>query len=293
MFLTNQDYIVEFLLECKPGPPRTPASWSLGHEGSPFILPAIGGITLNVQVGDSAFGWAGDHIEPGVSCTGNTNKPQEHPNTSLQMYACIGNKAAIVSGEAKGGSGVVIGKHGGSEHLIVDFPREVKEKLSYEDTIRIQARGQGLQLTNHPEISLFNLAPELLAEMDIEIRENKIRVPVTTMVPAVCIGSGIGAPHVAKGDCDIITSDPHTVQEHKLDRIRFGDFVALLDQDHRFGRTYRQGAISIGVISHSDCKRAGHGPGVTTVMTADNSSIEPVISSRANIADILGIGTRI
>jgi hypothetical protein len=58
-----------------------------------FRLPSIGGITINIQVGDSAFGWAGDHIEPGVSCTADTNKPFEHPNNSLQLYACAGNKA--------------------------------------------------------------------------------------------------------------------------------------------------------------------------------------------------------
>ncbi len=294
MLLTNQEQIIEFVLECKPGPPRAPAGWGLDHEGSPFILPSIGGITLNVQVGDSAFGWAGDHVEPGVSCTGNTQKPKEHPNNSLQMYSCVGNKATVASGEAKGESGFVVGKHGGSEHLMVDFPRNVKERLSYEDTIRIHARGQGLKLSKYPDVALFNLDPDLLARMGVEVTSQEIlQVPVAAIVPAVCVGSGIGAAHVTKGDCDIITSDFRAVQENNLDRIRLGDFVALMDQDHRYGRTYRQGYVTIGVISHSDCKRAGHGPGVTTVMTAADSHIEPVISDKANIADLLGIGTRV
>ena len=127
--------------------------------------------------------------------------------------------------------------------------------------------------------------------MKIEADGEKLKVPVTTLVPAACMGSGVGAAHVAKGDYDIMTSDPETVEEYGLDRIRFGDFVALLDHDNRYGRTYRKGAISIGIVVHSNCLLAGHGPGVTTLMTAATQLIEPVVDPRANIADLLGIGT--
>jgi hypothetical protein len=292
MLKTNEENIVEFLLQCQPGPPKTSGTWKVGHDGSPFILPGIGGITLNIQVGDPAFGWAGDHVEPGVSCTADTKKPFEHPNVSLQVYSCAGNKATVVSGEAKGAIGYVIGHHGGSEHVIVDFPREVKEKLTYEDKIIIVAKGQGLKLIDYPDIMLYNLDPMLLGKMKIEKSgETKLRVPVTTIVPAVCMGSGIGAAHVAKGDYDIVTSDPESVEAYQLDKIRFGDFVALLDHDNRYGRAYRKGAITIGIVVHSDCLRAGHGPGVTTLMTCETSLIEPVIDPQANMADLLKVGT--
>ena len=135
----------------------------------------------------------GDHVEPGVSCTGDTHKPFEHPNKPLQIFTCVGNKATVISGEAKGAEGVVIGHHGGSEHLIVDFPREAKEKMTYDDKIIINAKGQGLKLTDYPEIVLFNLDPDLLEKMNIkEIAGGKIQVPVTTLVPAAAMGSGIG-----------------------------------------------------------------------------------------------------
>jgi hypothetical protein len=294
MLQTNESQVVEFLLQCQPGPPRTRGNWSVDHEGKPFILPSIGGITLNIQVGDLASGWAGDHVEPGVSCTANTEKPFEHPNTSLQLYSCVGNKATVISGEAKGAIGYVIGHHGGSEHVIVDFSREDKEKLTYDDKIIIRAKGQGLKLIDYPDIMLYNLDPALLKRMRIEESGGtKLQVPVTTLVPAACMGSGIGAAHVARGDYDIVTSDPQTVQEYGLDKIRFGDFVALLDHDNRYGRAYRQGAITIGVVVHSDCLIAGHGPGVTTVMTCKTPLIEPLIDPRANIADLLGIGTKL
>ncbi|MFZ5917952.1 MAG: DUF4438 domain-containing protein [Chloroflexota bacterium] len=294
MLKTNEEKLVEFLLQCQPGPPRTRGNWSVAHDGTPFILPSIGGITLNIQVGDPASGWAGDHVEPGVSCTADTQKPFEHPNIGLQLYACVGNKAQVISGEAKSATGIVIGHHGGSEHLIVDFPREVKEQLNYDDKIIIRARGQGLKLLDYPDIVLFNLDPDLLKTMKIEKSgQDRLQVPVTTLVPAACMGSGIGSAHVAKGDYDIVTSDPDTVEKYRLDKIRFGDFVALLDHDNRYGRAYRQGAISIGVVVHSDCLLAGHGPGVTTLMTCGTPLIEPVIDPRANIADLLNIGTQV
>jgi hypothetical protein len=294
MLKTNEATIVEFLLQCQPGPPRARGNWGVDHDGSPFILPSIGGITLNIQVGDSAFGWAGDHIEPGVSCTADTKNFRDHPNTSLQLFSCAGNKATVISGEAKGSIGYVIGHHGGSEHVIVDFPSEVKEKLSYDDKIIIRAKGQGLKFIDFPDIMLYNLDPELLNKMKIKpIDENSLEVPVTTIVPAACMGSGLGESHVAWGDYDIMTSDPGIVNEYQLDKMRFGDFVAIMDHDNRYGRAYRQGAVTIGVIVHSDCKNAGHGPGVTTIMTCKTPLIKAKIDPRANIADLLQIGTTI
>jgi hypothetical protein len=292
MLKTNEKWVVEFILQCTAGMPKTSGNWKVGRDGVPFILPGIGGVTLNIQVGDPACGWAGDHVEPGVSCTGDTHKPFEHPNLPLQIFACVGNKARVASGKAEGAEGVVLGHHGGSEHLMVDFPRDVKEKLTYEDKILIFAKGQGLALEDYPDIKLFNLDPDLLKKMKIKEIDGKLQVPVTTMVPAAAMGSGIGAAHVAKGDYDIVLGDPETVQEYGLDKIRFGDVVALLDHDNRYGRDYHQGAISIGVVVHSDCKLAGHGPGVTTLMTCGTRLIEPVIDPKANLADLFGIGTQ-
>ncbi len=293
MLNTNEKKVVEFILQCQPGFPKSRGTWAVDRHGVPFILPSIGGITVNIQVGDPAFGWAGDHIEPGVSCTGDTNKPFEHPNNSLQVFACVGNKARVISGEAKGAEGVVIGHHSGSEHVIVDFPREAKEKMTYDDKIIISGKGQGLALTDFPGISLFNLDPDLLKKLNITVANAKLRVPVTTLVPAACMGSGLGASNVATGDYDIMTGDPETMKQYGIDKLRFGDFVALLDHDNRFGRDYHKGAISIGIIVHSDCTLSGHGPGVTTIMTCATPLIEPVIDPAANIADLLGIGTQL
>ncbi len=297
MLKTNEKQLVQLAMQCKPGPPRIRPGWKVDHEGKPFILPGIGGITLNIVVGDSAFGLAGDHIEPGVSCSANSEKPFEFPNNSLQLLSCIGNEAILVSGDAKGEKGTVTGHHGGSEHVMIDFPKKVLKKLTYDDKIMIRTCGQGLKLIDYPDIKLYNLDPALLKKIKIKETRDKqikglIKVPVTTIVPAQCMGSGLGSAHVAAGDYDIMTSDPETVKKYKLDKLKFGDFVALLDHDNSYGRSFLKGAISIGIIVHSDCLLAGHGPGVSTLMTSSKPLIEPILNANANIANLLKIGTK-
>ena len=66
MLRTNEDNIVEFLLQCQPGPPRTRGNWGVSHDGAPFILPSIGGITLNLQVGDPASGCSRESLRHGA-----------------------------------------------------------------------------------------------------------------------------------------------------------------------------------------------------------------------------------
>lgn len=289
---TNEKHTVEMYLQCQPGPPPANGSWSVDHQGIPFNLPHIGGITLNIQVGDSAFGWMGDHLEPGVSCTANSSEPRKHPNPGLQFHACVGNTAKVISGDAKGAKGVVIGHHGGSEHLVIDFPRKTKEKLTYDDKILISGHGQGLKLLDFPEIEIMNLNPKLLAKLKIKILKNgKIQIPVTTLIPAECMGSGLGSTSSHRGDYDIMTSDQASVKKYNLDKIRFGDFVAIIDHHNTYGPAFKKGSISIGIIIHGDCFNSGHGPGVTTIMSCAKSLIEPILSPKANIADILKIGT--
>ncbi len=157
MLSLTRNQIVQFFLHCQPGQ-SVLFQWEV--DALATVYPAFHRREYaHLQVGDSAFGWAGDHVEPGVSCTADTLKPFEHPNNSLQIFACVGNKARLVTGEAKGEEGVVLGHHGGSEHVIVDFPRPVKEKLTYEDKIVIFAKGQGLAAERYTEFALFKLDP--------------------------------------------------------------------------------------------------------------------------------------
>lgn len=82
------------------------------------------------------------------------------------------------------------------------------------------------------------------------------------------------------------------VEKYKLDRIRFEDIVAISDADNSFGRSYKEGAVSIGIVVHSDCVIAGHGPGVATLLTSTTGKIKFYLEEEANIANYLNIGTK-
>lgn len=288
---TNVRQVVMLSVQGKVSYPSGRRTHGVDAEGRPFLLPSIGGITYNVKVGDPAFGWAGDHIEPGVSCIADWEKRMDHPNTSLHFYSCIGNQARVVTGAAQGAIGVVTGHHGGAEHVLIDFPDAVLEKLQMEDKFLIKGWGQGLQLLDYPEIQVLNLDPDLLTKMGVVPIDNaKIEVPVAAIVPGYLMGSGIGSTSMGTGDYDVMTADRQEIARLGLDRLRFGDIVAITDHDNLYGRSWRKGAITIGVIVHSDCVVAGHGPGVTTIMSASRPLIVPRLEAHANIAEILKIG---
>ncbi|NQU74683.1 MAG: DUF4438 domain-containing protein, partial [Planctomycetes bacterium] len=52
---------------------------------------------------------------------------------------------------------------------------------------------------------------------------------------------------------------------------------------------YRPGAISISIVIHGDSVGAGHGPGLTTLLTSGTGMIEPVIDPKANIVNTLNL----
>lgn len=63
--------------------------------------------------------------------------------------------------------------------------------------------------------------------------------------------------------------------------------MAIKDADHSYGRIYKQGAMTAGIVVHSDCVISGHGPGVTTLFTSSKGKIIPKIDPDANIAKLL------
>jgi len=263
--------------------------YKITADGEPVVLPGVGGITYNIRVGDVATGWMADHVEPGVSIE-NRVSDRRFPNgqsRALNVLSCIGNEATVVEGDAKGDKGVVVGKHGGIEHVMADFQPETMEKLVIEDKVMIKAYGVGLKLLDLPEVKLFNVSPEFLEAIDPAIKDGKLEVPVTHTIPAAIMGSGLGRSHVASGDYDITMFCEVTCEEYGLEDLRFGDLVAIEDADHSYGRIYRRGAVSVGIVTHSDCVVAGHGPGVTTLFTSKTGAIKPLIDSRANIAKLM------
>ena len=289
MMQTNADRLVEFAVEARPRYPRG-SSWQVGHDGRPFMLPRTGGITYNVVVGDSCFGWVADHVEPGVSAQVAGENTHRDENRALNQYVCVGNVATIVSGAAKGSTGVVTGKHGGVEHVMIDFPAAALAKLDYSDRIRIRAVGQGLELAKHPEVRLYNVSPALVSAWGLKSAKKRLKVPVAARVPAVVMGSGLGSTEPWRGDFDIQTSDPAIMEEYGLSRLRLGDLVAVVDYDGAWGWSYKPGRIMVGCIVHGDSFKSGHGPGVMTLLAASAEDLELRISPRANLASVLKAG---
>jgi hypothetical protein len=135
--------------------------YTISANGAPVVLPSVGGITYNLRVGDPACGWEADHVEPGVSVENKENDPRfgQGANAAFNVLSSVGNEASVVTGEAKGVKGVVTGKHGGIEHVLVDFPPETLDKFMLGDKILIKAFGVGLKLLDFPEITVMNIDP--------------------------------------------------------------------------------------------------------------------------------------
>lgn len=279
----NEDKLVKMSVIGEIHSPGMSSPYRITADGELKVFPGTGGITYNIRIGDNVCGWQADHVEPGVTIK-NTN---ESFNGALNILSSIGNIATVISGEAKGRTGFVTGKHGGCEHVIIDFVPEVKDQLAIGDKIQIKAFGAGLELTDYPNVKVFNIDPDLFKKLGIKEENGKIKVPVTHLVPAKIMGSGLGKDNVYRGDYDIQLFDENVKKEYNLETLRFGDFVAITDADHSYGRIFREGAISIGVVVHSDCVIAGHGPGVMTVLTSKNGIIEPVINTKANLINYL------
>ena len=283
MLKTNKKSVVAQAVMGKIHHPINSKTFRVTQNGEAMILPSTGSITYGIHVGDPAFGLAGDHIEPSVSIRNEITAE----NDALMVLSCLGNQAKVVTGDAKGETGYVLGAHGGIEHVIVEFSEETMEKLTIDDKIQIRGYGQGLKLTDFPEVTVMNMDPELLERMDLKTESGVIEFPVAAIVPAHLMGSGIGSAHAFTGDYDIMTQDDEVIRTLGIDTLRFGDFVMLQDCDNTFGRAYLKGSVSIGVVVHSDCVKMGHGPGIMILMTSKKPLVRGVIRDRCNVKDYI------
>lgn len=153
------------------------------------------------------------------------------------------------------------------------------------DKVLIKAWGQGMKLLDHPDVKVMNIDPDLFEKIGIVEKDGKLHVPVVAKVPAHLMGSGIGASSSASTDYDIMALDPREVG---VEDLRLGDIVAIMDHDNSYGvGKYRKGMISIGIVVHSACVSAGHGPGVVVIMTGEESVLVPEVVERSNISDYL------
>lgn len=266
-----------------PGIPGIPHQ--IDREGRPRLLPSLGGIVYNVKTGDSVFGWAGDNIEPGVAI----KAPDPAANQALNVFACVGNEAVVMSGAAKGAKGTVTGKSGRfAEHVITHFEHGVLEQLVFGDKIVVRAQGVGMRIAGFDGVGLKSLSPALFDRLNIEESDGRLTVPVSAVVPAQLMGAGAGLASESGAVC-IQSGDLAALRSAGLDTLRLGDVVALRDFNSTWGHGYHKGAVGIGVVSSTDSIKAGYGPGVTVVMTAPQGEIEPIEVEGVNIGGLLNL----
>ena len=250
-------------------------------DGRATTLPGMYGIVYNARVGDRAFGWAGDHVEPGVSIA----HADERADYALHYLTCIGNEAEVASGLARGARGIVTGEHA---RLLVDFEPDVLDQMTIGDTIQIRAKGRGLRLDGYPALEFKKTSPALAEAFGLRVDGGRVVCPVVMELPARIMGSGaeLNAEFV---DQDLMSGDRALMAELGIDQMCLGDLVAIRDVDHRFGRSFRRGWVAICLCIHGDSVLTGHGPGILTLITGPDDALGFTLDPAANIATTLAI----
>ncbi len=259
--------------------------YRLDADGRAFLWPTFGGIVYNVSVGDSAFGWSGDCVHPSVSI----GHPDQNKNRGLNIFACVGNEALVVSGAAKGATGVVTGKSGRfSDQVIIHFDMETRRKIAVDDKIVVKSEGVGLAVPACPDVAFKSLSPALFDALPKRMEGSVLSMGVVATVPPHMVGAGAGLTSEG-GSLHIQSTDRAELAAHGLDQLRLGDLVAVADTDSRYNHGYLRGAMSIGIVGQTDGPRAGYGPGLTIVMTAPGGQLGCHVAPGTNIADILDL----
>lgn len=281
---TNETAMVEMAVSGVVTTPQVRPGQYIPHpDGRAAVLPGMFGITYNVRCGDRAFGWAGDHVEPGVSIDDDANSGRHH---ALHYLNCIGNEAVVTSGMAAGEKGIVIGEHA---RILVQFSPEAHEVMAPGDRVQVMSKGQGLALTDYPGVALKKMSPRLFHAMGITESNGRLQVKVAMELPVRIMGSGaeLNSEYV---DQDLMSGDRALMAELGIDQMRLGDIIAIRHADHHWGRSYREDAVSICLCIHGDSIMTGHGPGILTLMTARDGEIDFSIDASANIATLFDLG---
>lgn len=281
---TNESALVEMAVSGVVTTPTVrPGQYIPYPDGHSTILPGMFGITYNVRCGDRAFGWAGDHVEPGISIDDDADSGRHH---ALHYLNCIGNEAMVTSGMATGERGIVIGEHA---RILVQFSPEAHDVMAPGDRVQIMTKGQGLTLTDYPGVALKKMSPKLFHAMNITESKGRLHVNVAMELPIRIMGSGaeLNSEYV---DQDLMSGDRALMAELGIDQMRLGDLIAIRHADHHWGRSYRKGAVSICLCIHGDSIMTGHGPGILTLMTAREGEIDFTVDPSANIANLFNIG---
>ena len=276
MIATNAQRLVQVRLVAPIAAPSV--NVVTAPDGRMIGLPGQGGLVTGVGLGDRAGGWTSDHLEPGASL----HHPDPAAERALQVLACVGNTATVIDGPAAGARGLVYGKHGA---VLVAFGPADAARLAPGERVAIDAIGVGLCLDDEPDVAIHSCDPTLLAGLLAgRGADGRIEVPVRAILPAEAAGAGIGMSAL-RFDIDVLVDEP-PVAALAAD-LRFGDVIAIADQDHRYLRAPRAGWVAIGVVCHGRSVGGGHGFGMVTLLSGPMERLAPVLSADARLDQLV------
>lgn len=271
----NSDRLVTTRLKAQIQPGS--ANVYVRPNGIQDVLPGQGGVVTGIALGDVAGQWVGDHVEPGVSL----GHPDPLASHAIRSLSCVGNGVEVLGGPAAGARGIVFGKHGA---VLAMFAPDVLAKLAPGDWVSIDACGLGLADADLPELTLHSCSPALYQAIAQESGDGILKIRVAAILPSIAAAAGIGMP-AAMFNMDLHTSSPPIAELAK--GLRFGDLVAVTDQDHRFGRQHRKGWSMVGIVSHGTAIGGGHGLGLMTLLTAPSSRLKFDVSDLSQLSRLL------
>jgi len=257
--------------------------YEVGAGGEPVVPVGAGGVCYNVKVGMDALGWAGDQVEPGVSIA----NPAGPANEALNVFACVGNRVRVRTGDAAGAEGVVTGKHEafmGYKHVLVHVDDAALGRLVPGDTLVVRAHGCGMRVDGLPQVACHSLAPELWQAWAPSLDGDRLVLRATRVLPPEVMGMGTGRVSAVTS-----VALQRGVPDGGLEGLRLGDLVAVRDWDATYYTGYRKGALTVGVVACGDSPILGNGPGMTLLASAPDGSLVPEVDGDANIAGLLGL----
>ncbi len=281
---TNKEKVLSIAVKGQIAPAEPARSYTTTWDGKPKMAIGIGGINYNLKIGDKIFGWAnGDRATVGVATTG---AGEERYGGGWVTFTSIGNEVRLLSGEARGKKGVIIGKFG--SYVLVHFEDSVKEKLTIGDVLQAKACGVGLEIEGFEDVFVHGLAPEVLEDLVMQNAEGELEVPVVKEIPAEIMGQGAGGGSLY-GNWHIQTCYPPDIEKYGLDELRFGDLVFLKDIQTDYGKGYYRGGATVGVVCAGPSDISGMGIGVTPILSTRFGKLKARIDSGANIGKYLNI----
>lgn len=293
MIKLNTESLVERGVDVRVVNIAAVAAIGVQRESSPVESLSFCGISYNVRLGDSVFGWSEDLIEPGiVSAILADDGSETCLNHGLARICSIGNKVKVISGEARGLEGVIIGRSIAiPDAVIIDFPERVYQKIIAGDHLWILARGRRAVFVDYPSIRSYGIDPEMLNKFELQqAGRTRLMMPVCFFMTADYFTPVDEKHFVPQLLCSFHGADSREIQKLGIDNMRFGDLIAIIDLDCTEGFKKKPGAVTIGMVMLSPVSVWDIAFGVLILLTCDEGRIVPVINPNANIGHHLGLG---